>query len=261
MSRDYTHLGLDSKLRSTRSLSATRFSEKSAFNFQKTNARGAVNTVLLRDASISNAKLGTAVIGTANIGTLSFNEITGGTATFGGTNDGDGLVLVNDEAGAERVKLDKTGIKVTGGSVIVEDDEGGTIIDSTGIVSTTSFLFSTIGSTAEVELTETVSTAVPGMNFDVVLSRGANVLMLTTVTARSASGGAGANFTVSRGGTADTISLDVSSNDTVYTTFAGHKVAEYPAGTSNVQMRYAVSMGGGTLLMINREVSAIVLGK
>lgn len=108
MSKDYTDVGLDSQLRSATGLVSRKGEFVSGQDFDFRTESGAVKTVHLRDASISNAKMGTAVIGTANIGTLSFNEITGGTAILGGTANGDGVLIVRNEAGEQRIIFDKS---------------------------------------------------------------------------------------------------------------------------------------------------------
>jgi len=90
---------LDSFLNSTDSLASRENDSTSAYQFDARNERSSVGNVMLRDASIDNAKMGTAVIGTAQIGTLSFNEITGGTARLGGTLNGNGLLQVLQQNG------------------------------------------------------------------------------------------------------------------------------------------------------------------
>lgn len=66
---------------------------------------------------ISSAKIRRAQIGTAQIGTISFNQVNGGTATLGGTTNGNGLLTVKTSAGVEVVRLDNTGITITAGSI------------------------------------------------------------------------------------------------------------------------------------------------
>ena len=72
----------------------------------------AIGSAQIQDAAIGNAQLGTAIIGTANIGTLSFNEITGGTATLGGTLNGNGLLVVKDSAGSTALNLNNSQIEI-----------------------------------------------------------------------------------------------------------------------------------------------------
>jgi len=110
------------------------------YDFDSQTERSVVRNAFIRDAAITNAKLGTAIIGTANIGTLTFNESSGGTATFGGTTNGNGLVEVLNDAGGTIVELNKAGIKVTNGSVVIENSSGDDAIDSLGVVSVQNFV-------------------------------------------------------------------------------------------------------------------------
>ena len=130
MARDYTDLGLNANLRSLDSLAVRqRGAFDTGYDFVTQNERGAiargfidnaaVGTAEIIDASITNAKMATASIGTANIGTLSFNEISGGTANLGGTNDGNGLLSLKNSAGVEIVKLSNIGIGILGSSNVL----------------------------------------------------------------------------------------------------------------------------------------------
>lgn len=109
------------------------------YEFDSNNERGAVTGIFVKDASITNAKIGTAAIGTANIGTLTFNEISGGTATLGGTANGDGVAKVLNESGGTSVILDKDGVRVYNGAVTIENSTGDNSVDSLGIVSINNF--------------------------------------------------------------------------------------------------------------------------
>jgi hypothetical protein len=96
-------------------------------DFDVNNDNGIVNSLKIKDASITtakiadaaitSAKIGTAAIGTANIGTLSFSQISGGTAALGGTTNGDGILTVSNAGGTEVVRLDNTGITMTAGTL------------------------------------------------------------------------------------------------------------------------------------------------
>lgn len=72
----------------------------------------AITSAKIQDAAITNAKIGTAAIGTANIGTLSFNEIIGGTATLGGTLNGNGQLIVKDSSGSTALTLNNSKIEI-----------------------------------------------------------------------------------------------------------------------------------------------------
>lgn len=144
----------------------------SGYSFDSYNERGAVTGIFIRDASITNAKIGTAAIGTANIGTLSFNEISGGTATLGGTADGDGVLSINDSAGSEVVRGDSDGLTV-------KTTSGTTFIDGSGLISTANF---TSASTVSLNNTRTTSSEsfvdVSNTTLTFTLGRTSNVLFL-----------------------------------------------------------------------------------
>lgn len=56
----------------------------------------------IQDASITNAK----------VTNINWDKATGGTATLGGTANGDGLLVVKDSAGVEISRVDNTGFSV-----------------------------------------------------------------------------------------------------------------------------------------------------
>jgi len=139
---NYNDLGLNQFLQPTNS-PVTNSGFVNAYQFDSNNERGAITSAFIQDASINNAKIGTAAIGTANIGTLTFNEISGGTATFGGTTNGNGLVEVLNEAGGTVVQLNKDGLQITNGSISVQNSSGSTSFDQLGVVSEQNFFTST----------------------------------------------------------------------------------------------------------------------
>ncbi len=108
----------------TDSIASAERHEYSTYEWGTDTEGNIIGTRLIQDASINNAKIGTAAIGTANIGTLTFNEISGGTATFGGTLNGDGVVVVKNSAGSVVVSLNNTGIEVIDGDITLSN--GGT---------------------------------------------------------------------------------------------------------------------------------------
>ena len=105
----------------------TQEDSTNSFQFDVNTERSTVGNVQLRNASISNAKMGTAVIGTANIGTLSFNEIYGGTATLGGTANGNGRLVMKNQSGNTIMVLDASGLNGTNSGSI---NQNGTFIAS-----------------------------------------------------------------------------------------------------------------------------------
>src|SRR3990167_1729594 len=140
MANDYGTIGLDSQLNSVNQLGAND-KYVPAYDFVTNNESGAITraflgtgvigtaqfgtasitTANIANGAITNAKIASAAIGTANIGTLNWQQSSGGTATFGGTLNGNGLVQVLNNSGGTVVSLDKTGITVNNGSITIQN--------------------------------------------------------------------------------------------------------------------------------------------
>jgi len=270
---------LDSFLNSTDSLASRENDSTSAYQFDARNERSSVGNVMLRDASIDNAKMGTAVIGTAQIGTLSFNEITGGTATLGGTSNGDGVLSVKNQAGSEVVKLDNTGMTVTNGSITIQNSSGSNIIDSKGIVSTNNFIF---GGTSNLTLRSTTSSfygTIANTSLNIVLDRTANVLLTAIVQARVTAGTRITTPVASdvqmrlNGTNIAGPTMNLLDDQRVNTYFGDYTTAVYTmsrqvikginSGTNTYELVYKTDAGsgGGTLDVIATELNYVVLGK
>lgn len=103
----------------------------SSFQFDYENEQGVISSSKIRNAAVGAAQIGSAAIGTAEVGTLSFNQISGGTATLGGTLDGNGLLTLLNAGGTEVVRLDNTGITITAGTISNVSWTTGTITTGT----------------------------------------------------------------------------------------------------------------------------------
>jgi hypothetical protein len=176
-----------------------------AYEFDYRNERGVIRSAQIQDASITNAKIGTAAIGTAQIGTLSFNEISGGTATFGGTSNGNGVVLVKDAGGTTKVTMNNTGITIQDGKLTFLNSSGGTILDGSGIVSQANFAIDGITSASEGTTASDTYIDVPGSSMDsFILIRPAIALII----------GLSAGYNVGRASDSD-FGMSVKVNDSV----------------------------------------------
>jgi hypothetical protein len=80
------------------------------------------------------------VIRSSHIKDFTFNAGTGGTLTLGGTENGNGFLIVRNAAGGTICTIDNTGITVTTGSITINNSAGSTIIDQYGLKSSTSFI-------------------------------------------------------------------------------------------------------------------------
>lgn len=247
--KDYTNLGLNSNLRANNSLSENKQEGQDAATFDAIVERAVITNAKIADASIDNAKLGTAVIGTANIGTLSFNEISGGTATLGGTNNGNGLLSLQAANGTEIVKLDNTGLTINQGSMTIKDTNGTTIMDSTGLVSTANFANGGTTDTNEFNTTSTSYVDVTNMSLTIPLTRTANVLVGGGATGRrnSTVDSATAFLVIDIGGTIQGGVMDVSgvltSDGRHNTSVFNSSIVSLNAGTYTAKLRLKA---GGT---------------
>ena len=274
---DYSNIGLNAQLNSVDSLSAKKDDFVSGNEFDATMDYGVITKRRLGTAIIGNAQLGTAIIGTANIGTLSFNEISGGTATLGGTLNGNGVLTVKDSGGTSRVLLDSSGITVTGGSITVVNDGGGTILDSKGIVGTTSFIF---GGTVDTSLrqnfgTQYVNHDIANTSLSFILSRTNNVLLSSVVEAQFGSmstGNASGNIPMNINGTNETFPMTMTDTRmydgaSAWTTsrrltMAYQKVHQFSSGTHTVKLQenYSYSAGTPTFDIYKTSVNYLILG-
>jgi len=256
----------------TDSIAAAKRTVYGAYEWASETFSNLVGSRAIQDASITNAKIGTAAIGTANIGTLTFNQLSGGTATFGGTSNGDGVINVLDEGGTQVGKWDKDGIEV-------KTTAGTTIIDGGGLISTANFSSNsivTIGSTRSTSSTSFVD--VPSTSLTFSLPRTTNVLFLA--------GGDFSNFIadgetcrmlvgINIGGTlfpqagngygivyfADDVPGDDVTN--VLPTWSGHYLATLGAGTHTAKLQFCKSNVPTTSVnarVTNTQLTYLILG-
>lgn len=98
-----------------------------------------MGTARIADAAITTAKIEDAAITNAKIVDLTWDKAQGGTAKLGGLNDVDGILSVLDNSGVEKVVLDKDGVLIKSGKLVIQNDSDEISIDSKGIVSNKNF--------------------------------------------------------------------------------------------------------------------------
>lgn len=132
-----------------------------------------VGTVRIEDAAITNAKIGSLAVDTANIqdaaitdakiDSFTFTKGQGGTLKLGGLDNTNGVFSLVDADDDEKIYMDKDGIIIRDGRLLIENDAGDTTIDEFGVVSENNFvqtqsvyaaLTQTISGTTEVDLTD-----------------------------------------------------------------------------------------------------------
>lgn len=84
-------------------------------------------------------KLSGEQISSARIKNLTWDKAQGGTATLGGVDNGDGLLNVKNINGDNIVILDKDGIQINNGKLLIKNDSDTLFIDEKGIVSSVVF--------------------------------------------------------------------------------------------------------------------------
>ncbi len=104
-------------------------------------------------------------------GRMQSGSLISGNITVGGRDNGEGYISVLDSDNLERVYLDKAGIKVFNGRIIIENDSNVTSIDAKGLVSTANFVQTdtSVGGTSDVTSTSFVD--IPGATVSFTTTR------------------------------------------------------------------------------------------
>ena len=98
-----------------------------------------IDTVRIADLAVTNAKIADLAVDDAKIANLRWNKGQGGTLTLGGTDNVNGILSLLDALAVEKVRLDKDGLLINDGKVIIKDNEDTAIIDAKGLISTANF--------------------------------------------------------------------------------------------------------------------------
>lgn len=94
---------------------------------------------MLKGEQVGTARIADAAITNAKIKDLTWDKAQGGTATLGGLNNTDGILSIRDNANVEKIVLDKDGILINDGKIVIKNDEDTTFLDSKGLVSSAVF--------------------------------------------------------------------------------------------------------------------------
>ena len=254
---DYSNLGLDSNLRSVNSPASGTTVQAVQFD--------------------TNYQIPTGYIDHANIKDFNFSQGSGGTLTLGGTVNGDGILNVNNAAGSPVVQLNNTGITVNNGSITINNSSGSSILDASGIVSSSNFSIYGTSPTSVGTISGTAFTDLADTSLILTLSRSARIICFLNVqascrdTTSGVSGGNGRFFYwINVGGTvmypgilfdgfSGTDSTDrENTNRKSYSTSITTTVA---AGTTTIkaqgQLTGATNMDGA---YYDRGLSCVVLG-
>lgn len=96
----------------------------------------------------------------SKIKNFSFNAGTGGTIQLGGTENGNGFLVVKDASGSTMVTIDNTGVTINSGSLTIYNQYGSAVIDAYGLNSQTGFKNS---DSSSLSLNQNFATSTPGV--------------------------------------------------------------------------------------------------
>jgi len=204
-----------------------------------------------------------------NVDELSAITANLGDVTVGGSANGDGTISVKDSSDVEKVLINSDGVAVTGGKISVENTDGDTVFDSSGLVSTTSFITDQVGS-YDTSTSSTSSTSyldVPNMTLSAFnLTRTTGILVLVTMVLESFGGGAGSEAVIHVGGEVnDTQQVRIRvPPDNVKSTFTTYLLRQLPV-TGAPHVSYTIKMQWkvattGSLEVQQRQISYMLLG-
>jgi hypothetical protein len=89
---------------------------------------------MLKGEQVGTARIADAAITNAKIVNLTWDKAQGGTATLGGIDNGNGLLQIKDIDGNIIVTLDKDGVLVEGGKIVIKNNEEVTMIEGGNII-------------------------------------------------------------------------------------------------------------------------------
>lgn len=260
--------GLNEFFVSTNSIASENRFDYGSYEWGSKTFGNIIGTRLLQDGSITSAK----------IGTISNNVLQGGTATFGGADDTDGVILVKNAGGTVVVQIDNTGITVIDGNISIQNDGGTTIIDGSGLT-TANFVSDSIVDLGNTRSTSSTSfTDVANTTLTFSLAKTANVLFLA--------GGDFSNYIADGETCREFVGLnidgtlypnatngfgivyladDVIGDDVtnVLPTWAGHYLATLTAGTHTAKLQFCKNDVPTTSVdarVTNTQLSYVVLG-
>lgn len=139
---------------------------------------------LLNGVPVTTAKIADAAITNAKIKDLTWDKAQGGTAVLGGVDNVDGVMSIHDGSDVEKVVLDKDGVLIKSGKLVIKNDGEVVSMDAKGIVSTANFTRSDVavaGSGQTITLDQT-DTDLTGITLTFTISRTSLVLFILTAT-------------------------------------------------------------------------------
>jgi hypothetical protein len=185
-------------------------------------------------------------------------------------------MLVKDTSGNTIIVLDKDGILVNDGKIVIKNISGTSILDANGLTSS-NFTSDTITDSTNQVITNTVDTDLVNGSLSFTLAKDSKVLFLYKVVLYITQGGAGdllgmarvrlkldgttLDEAVERGASFSTQTY-VGIAQNINTTVSGHSIELVTAGNHTIKLSAVLSQDTGTphLVIYRRTVSYIILG-
>jgi|GEM_PF-3417504 len=222
---------------------------------------------MLKGEQVGTARIADAAITNAKIKDLTWDKAQGGTATLGGLNNVDGILSILDNANVEKVVLDKDGVLVKGGKIVIQNDGNEVSIDSKGIVGVNNFATGTVSS-GVLNQSFTADADVTDSEFDIVIPRTQLVLISFHVSGGTLNTSTSyADFQVGLyidGSNYEALDFQsIPDNDWSARSESGHFLTVFGAGTYTIKLRGTLTnvVGASPYAFIYRyRMSVIIFG-
>ena len=207
-------------------------------------------------------------------GQMSFDRAQGGTLVLGGQNNQNGIFSLRNDSDKEKILMDKDGMTITEGNIVIKDKANKTIIDSDGLISNTNFFSEYRSGNPNTAFTSTSYAVATGSGINFILKRSAKVLFLFSVTSSVGRVDVGQDMsgTVYYAAHRDGIELspvlriDADFNNTTTIkenvnskTYSGSIIQNIVKGSHYVDLRYRVQTGTNIQPTLNEWTFGIVI--
>lgn len=192
-----------------------------------------------------------------------------GTVNVGGSGNGNGVLNVKDSSGNNKVILDNSGITINDGKLTIKNSATETVMDATGLKSTTSFTTGQVGSydTTTDSTTSGTYADVPSMTLSSFnLTRTTGVLVLVTMVCETFDAGGGGEAVIYVGGEINDIQqvrikVPPDSPKATYTTYLLRQlpVTGTPPVSYTIKMRW-LTYASTRLEVQQRQISYMLFG-
>ena len=174
-----------------------------------------------------------------------------------------GSLAFVDSTGSPTVKINSDGMQITGGKISIKDGDENSVVDASGIVSTTQFTAASVQGSGDQTTDDTSYVDVSGLTTTFTLARTQNVLMFAQYLAIQEDGGSFTQY--------PKVKLLVDSTIVGVETYGGwlqattQEIVSLTAGSHTLKLRFKRSGGDSgdevTIYRANSIIGYVTLGK